>query len=43
MWGPTFPERAEALSGVPIIDLSSVNAFDDPKVARRSAQPAARS
>jgi nicotinamidase-related amidase len=34
MWGPTFPELAEALPGVPIIDRSSVNAFDDPKVAQ---------
>jgi nicotinamidase-related amidase len=33
MWGPTFPELVEALPGVPIIDRSSVNAFDDPKVA----------
>jgi nicotinamidase-related amidase len=32
MWGPTFPELVEALPGVPIIDRSSVNAFDDPKV-----------
>src|SRR6202007_1215277 len=34
MWGPTFPELVEALPDVPIIDRSSVNAFDDPKVAR---------
>jgi nicotinamidase-related amidase len=34
MWGPTFPELVEALPGVPIIDRSSVNAFDDPEVAR---------
>jgi nicotinamidase-related amidase len=33
MWGPTFPELVEALPGVPIIDRSSVNAFDDPAVA----------
>jgi nicotinamidase-related amidase len=33
MWGPTFPELVEAVSGIPIIDRSSVNAFDDPKVA----------
>jgi nicotinamidase-related amidase len=33
MWGPTFPELVEALSEVPIIDRSSVNAFDDPRVA----------
>ena len=34
MWGPTFPELVEALQGVSIIDRSSVNAFDDPKVAQ---------
>ena len=34
MWGPTFPELVEALAGIPIIDRSSVNAFDDPKVAQ---------
>src|SRR5579864_2547579 len=34
MWGPTFPELVEALPDVPIIDRSSVNAFDDPEVAR---------
>ena len=34
MWGPTFPELVEALPGVPIIDRSSVNVFDDPKVAQ---------
>src|SRR6476659_3059664 len=34
MWGPTFPELVEALPGVPIIDRSSVNAFDDAQVAR---------
>jgi nicotinamidase-related amidase len=34
MWGPTFPELVEALSGLPIIDRSSVNAFDDAQVAR---------
>src|SRR5579862_3865789 len=33
MWGPTFPELVEALPGIPIIDRSSVNAFDDPTVA----------
>ena len=37
MWGPTFPELVEALPGVPIIDRSSVNAFDDPEVARAIA------
>jgi nicotinamidase-related amidase len=34
MWGPTFPELVAALPGVQIIDRSSVNAFDDAKVAR---------
>ena len=34
MWGPTFPELVEALPGVPILDRSSVNAFDNPEVAR---------
>jgi nicotinamidase-related amidase len=34
MWGPTFPELAEALPEIPIIDRASVNAFDDEKVAQ---------
>jgi hypothetical protein len=34
MWGPTFPELVEALAGIEIIDRSSVNAFDDTRVAR---------
>ena len=34
LWGPTFPELVEALPGVPLIDRSSVNAFDDPRVAQ---------
>ena len=34
MWGPTFPELVEALPGVNIIDRSSVNAFDDDRVAK---------
>src|SRR6201982_781267 len=34
MWGPTFPELVEALPGMQIIDRSSVNAFDDARVAR---------
>jgi len=34
MWGPTFPELVEALPEVQIIDRSTVNAFDDPRVAR---------
>jgi nicotinamidase-related amidase len=34
MWGPTIPELVEALPGVNIIDRSTVNAYDDPKVAK---------
>jgi nicotinamidase-related amidase len=34
MWGPTFPELVAALPGVQITDRSSVNAFDDARVAR---------
>jgi nicotinamidase-related amidase len=34
MWGPTFPELVDALPDVSIIDRSTVNAFDDPEVAR---------
>ena len=34
MWGPTFPELVDALPGVEIIDRSTVNAFDDARVAR---------
>src|SRR2546427_6076755 len=34
MWGPTFPELVEALPGVPIVDRSSVNAFDDARTAQ---------
>jgi nicotinamidase-related amidase len=37
LWGPTFPELVEALPGVPIIDRSSVNAFDDARVAQAIA------
>src|ERR1700747_3856495 len=33
MWGPTFPELVAALPGVQIIDRSSVNVFDDARVA----------
>ena len=33
MWGPTFPELVEALPGIEIINRSSVNAFDDERVA----------
>src|SRR5207245_1843403 len=34
MWGVTFPELVEALPGIEIIDRSSVNAYDDARVAR---------
>src|SRR5579864_559803 len=34
MWGPTFPELVETLPGIEIVDRSSVNAFDDARVAR---------
>jgi nicotinamidase-related amidase len=34
MCGPTFPELVEALPDVPVLDRSSVNAFDDPTVAQ---------
>jgi nicotinamidase-related amidase len=37
LWGPTFPELVEALPGVPINDRSSVNAFDDARVAEAIA------
>jgi nicotinamidase-related amidase len=33
MWGPTIPELVEALPSIQIIDRSTVNAWDDPKVA----------
>ena len=33
MWGPTIPELVEALPGAQIIDRSTVNAFDDARVA----------
>src|SRR6201996_501685 len=37
MWGPTFPELVAALPGVQIIDRSSVNAYDDERVAKAIA------
>jgi nicotinamidase-related amidase len=37
MWGPIFPELVETLRDVPIIDRSSVNAFDDAKVEQAIA------
>src|ERR1700739_2097896 len=33
MCGPTFPELVDALPGIEIIDRSSVNAYDDARVA----------
>lgn len=33
LWGPAFPELAEALPGQPCIDRTSVNAWDDERVA----------
>ena len=33
LWGPAFPELAEALPGQPFIDRTSVNAWDDERVA----------
>ena len=38
LWGPTFPELVAALPGLPIIDRSSVNAFDDAQVAQAIAK-----
>lgn len=34
MWGPTIPELVDALPGAKIIDRSSVNAYDDERVAK---------
>lgn len=34
LWGPAFPELVEALPGQTLIDRTSVNAWDDPRVAR---------
>jgi nicotinamidase-related amidase len=34
MWGPTIPELVEARPDVKIIDRSTVNAYDDPAVAK---------
>lgn len=33
LWGPAFPELREALPNQPFIDRTSVNAWDDPRVA----------
>src|SRR4029077_8790541 len=33
MWGPIFPELVEVVGAESIIDRSTVNAWDDPKVA----------
>src|ERR1700722_14713604 len=34
MWGPTIPELAEALTGISIINRTTVNAFDEPRFAK---------
>src|ERR1700756_1371672 len=34
MWGPTIPELAEALPGIPIITRTTVNAFDHAPFAK---------
>jgi nicotinamidase-related amidase len=34
MWGPTFPELVDALPGIEIIDRSTVNAYEDERVAK---------
>jgi nicotinamidase-related amidase len=34
LWGPTIPELVEARPDVQIIDRSTVNAYDDPAVAK---------
>jgi len=34
MWGPIIPELTEALSGISIINRTSVNAFDEPRFAK---------
>jgi nicotinamidase-related amidase len=34
MWGPTFPELVKALPGIEIIDRSTVNAYEDGRVAK---------
>ena len=33
LWGPAFPELSDALPGQPFIDRTSVNAWDDTRVA----------
>lgn len=34
LWGPTFPELVEAVPGVEVIDRTSVNLYDDPRVSK---------
>jgi len=34
MWGPIIPELLEALPGIPIINRTTVNAFDEPRFAK---------
>src|ERR1700722_7806589 len=34
MWGPTIPELTAALPGIPVINRTTVNAFDEPRFAK---------
>ncbi len=34
MWGPTMPELTDALPGIPVINRTTVNAFDEPSFAK---------
>ena len=34
MWGPVIPELTEALLGIPVINRTTVNAFDEPRFAK---------
>ena len=34
MWGPIIPDLTEALSGISIINRTTVNAFDEPRFAK---------
>jgi nicotinamidase-related amidase len=34
MWGPIIPELMEALPGISIINRTTVNAFDEPRIAK---------
>jgi len=37
LWGPTIPELTEVLSGVEIIDRTTVNAWDEPRIVKAIA------